>query len=76
MTLLSLAGLMVATVILREKTLVYFMVLFPAAAGVLSGLVVGSAGLAGSYGDVPRWLLLTVAIITDAAAIIAALFFF
>jgi len=75
-TLLSLAGLMVATVVLQQKMLVYFMVLFPAVAGILSGLVVGSAGIAGSFGEVPRWLLVGIAVVTDIVAIVAAYLLF
>lgn len=75
-TLLSLVGLMVATPILQWDILVYFMVLFPAAGGVVSGLIVASVSMTGGVGTVPRWLLLLTAFVIDVAAIAAAYMFF
>lgn len=75
-TLLSLVGLMVATPILQWDILVYFMVLFPAAGGIVAGIVVASVSIAGQTGAVPRWLLLLTAFVIDVAAIAVAYFFF
>lgn len=75
-TLLSLAGLMVATVALQWDILVYFMILFPAGAGIVTAILVGSAGLASDISRIPRWVLLGLAVLTDLIAIGAGYLFF
>lgn len=75
-TLLSLAGLMVATVVLQWNILVYFMVLFPAAAGIVTGILVGSAGMASDIEQIPRWLLVALALLTDVIAVGSGYLFF
>lgn len=75
-TLLSLVGLMVATVALQWDILVYFMILFPTGAGIVTAILVGSAGIASDISTIPRWVLVGLALLTDVIAIIAGYFFF
>lgn len=74
-TLLSLVGLMVATPILQWDILVYFMVLFPAGGGILAGIITGSVSAAGGV-NVPRWMLITTAVVIDVVAIVSAYVFY
>ncbi|MFB6111019.1 MAG: hypothetical protein ABEJ35_00620 [Halobacteriaceae archaeon] len=72
--MLSLIGMMIATLALRNVALVYMMVLVPSVVGVLTGTVVGSLGVTAEDG-LSRPALVGIAVLADAIGVAVVLLF-
>jgi hypothetical protein len=64
-SMLSLAGMVVATLLLREVALVYMMVIVPSIVGVLTGVVVGTLDIATGSEGLSTPVILGIALIAD-----------
>jgi hypothetical protein len=74
-SMISLIGMMIATLILHEVALVYMMVLVPTIVGILTGVVVGSLDMATGSEGISTTLVIAIALVADIIGIAVVLLF-
>lgn len=74
-SMLSLIGMMIATIILREVALVYMMVVVPTLVGILTGVVVGSLDMATGSEGISTGLVIAIALLADVIGVAVVLLF-
>lgn len=74
-TMMSLLGLVVAALALREVALVYMMVLVPSAVGIVVGIAVGALDLTPEGEALSLPIVTAIALVADIGAILVVIFF-